>query len=95
MYPHYKFQMVTVVILALGYVPKCLEMYIYQLGFNKFETEKLVWKSKWRCLQNLSASDTLRAAESSSAFMILKTAQETYRNLINLFEINQYKTYIT
>ena len=42
MYPHYKVQMVAIVIGALGYVPKCLEMYIHQLGFNKIETEKLV-----------------------------------------------------
>ena len=45
MYPHYKFQMVPIVIGALGYVPKYLEMYIHQFGFNKIETEKLVRKS--------------------------------------------------
>ena len=41
-YPHYKFQTVPIVIGALGYVPKCLEMCIHQLGFNKIETEKIV-----------------------------------------------------
>ena len=51
MYPHYKFKMVPIVIGVLGYVPKCLEMYIHQPGFNKIETEKLVRK-----LQNTSAS---------------------------------------
>ena len=45
--------MVRIVIGALGYVPKYLEMYIHQLGFNKIETE--VQK-----LQNLSASDTVK-----------------------------------
>ena len=45
--------MVPIVIGALGYVPKYLEMYIHQLGFNKIETE--VQK-----LQNLSASDTVK-----------------------------------
>ena len=44
MYPHYKFQMVPIVIGALGYVPKCLEMCIHELGFNKIETEILVRK---------------------------------------------------
>ena len=34
--------MVPIVIGALGYVPKCLEMYIHQFGFNKIETEKVV-----------------------------------------------------
>ena len=42
--------MVPIVIGALGYVPKCLEMYIHQFGFNKIETENLVRK-----LKNLSA----------------------------------------
>ena len=42
MYPQYKFQMVPIVIGALGYIPKFLEMYIHQLGFHKIETEKLV-----------------------------------------------------
>ena len=53
MYPHSKFQIVQIAIGALGYVPKCLEMCIHQLGFSKVETEKLVRK-----LQNISASGT-------------------------------------
>ena len=60
MYPHYKFQMVLIVIGALGYVPECLEMYIYQLSFNKIETEKLVRK-----LQNLSKSGTVKICKPS------------------------------
>ena len=63
MYPHYKFQMVPIVIGALGYVPKCLEMYIHQLGFNKIETEKLVRK-----LQNLSASGTVKICKTFLSF---------------------------
>ena len=63
MYPHYKFQMVPIVIGALGYVPKCLEMYIHQLGFNKIKTEKLVRK-----LQNLSASGTAKICKTFLSF---------------------------
>ena len=63
MYPHCKFQMVPIVIGALGYVPKCLEMYIHQLGFNKIETEKLVRK-----LQNLSASGTVKICKTFLSF---------------------------
>ena len=63
MYPHYKVQMVPIVIGALGYVPKCLEMYIHQLGFNKIETEKLVWK-----LQNVSASVTVKICKTFLSF---------------------------
>ena len=36
-YRHYKFQMVPIVIGALGYVPKCLEMYIHQLGLIRLK----------------------------------------------------------
>ena len=63
MYPHYKFQIVPIVIAALGCVPKCLEMYIHQLGINKIETEKLVRK-----LQNLSASGTVKICKTFLSF---------------------------
>ena len=55
MYPHYKFRILPIVIGALGYAPKCLEMYFHQVGLNKIETVKLVWK-----LQNISASGTFK-----------------------------------
>ena len=42
MHPHYKFQIVLIAIGLLGYVLKYLEMHIYEPGFNKTETEKLV-----------------------------------------------------
>ena len=63
MYLHYKFQMVPIVIGALGYVPKCLEMYIHQLGLNKTETEKLVRK-----LQNLSVSSNVKIYKTFLSF---------------------------
>ena len=63
MYSHYKFQMVPFVIGALGYVPKCLEMYIGELGLDKIETEKLVGK-----LQNLSASGTVKFCKTFLSF---------------------------
>ena len=63
MYPHYKFQIVPIVIGALGCVPKCSEMYIHQLGFNKIKTEKLVRK-----LQNLSASGTVKVCKTFLSF---------------------------
>ena len=63
MYSHYKFQMVPFVIGALGYVPKCLEMYIGELGLDKIETEKLVGK-----LQNLSASGTVKLCKTFLSF---------------------------
>ena len=55
--------MVPFVIGALGYVPKCLEMYIGELGLDKIETEKLVGK-----LQNLSASGTVKLCKTFLSF---------------------------
>ena len=63
MYPHYKFQIVPILIGALGYVPKCLEMYIRELGFDKIETEKLGQK-----LQNVSASGTVKLCKTFLSF---------------------------
>ena len=63
MYLHYKFQMVPIVIGALGYVPKCLEIYIHQLDFNKIETEQLVRK-----LQNLSAFGIVKICKTFLSF---------------------------
>ena len=59
--------MVPIVIGALVYVPKCLEMYIHQLGFNKIETEKLVRK-----LQNMSASGTVKICKIFLSFHDLR-----------------------
>ena len=63
MYPQNKFQMLPIVIGALGFVSKCLDMYIHQLGFYKTETEKLVQK-----LQNISASDTVKICRTFLSF---------------------------
>ena len=40
MYLQYKFPLVPIAIGTLSYAPKYFEMYGYQLGFNKIETEK-------------------------------------------------------
>ena len=55
--------MVQIVIGVLGYVPKYLEMYIHQPGFNKLETEKLVRK-----LQNISATCTVKICKTFLSF---------------------------
>ena len=40
MYPEYRFNMVPIIIGALGYVPKCLQEYMELLGFTKKEYMK-------------------------------------------------------
>ena len=44
MYPEYKFQMVPIIVGALGYVPKSLKEYIEELGFSKNETKRHINK---------------------------------------------------
>ena len=40
LYPEYKFQMMPIVVGALGYVLKCLTQYLSQLGFNNIEIKE-------------------------------------------------------
>ena len=55
MYNDYKFVVFPIIIGALGYVPKCLSKYLFQLGFNNLEINRLIQK-----LQNISACGTVK-----------------------------------
>ena len=55
MHNDYKFVVVPIIIAALGYVPKCLSKYLFQLGFNNLEINRLIRK-----LQNISACGTVK-----------------------------------
>ena len=44
MYSDYKFVVVPIIIGALGYVPKCLSKYLFQLGFDNLEINGLIRK---------------------------------------------------
>ena len=44
MYSDYKFVVVPIIIGALGYVPKCLSKYMFQLGFDNLEINGLIRK---------------------------------------------------
>ena len=63
MYPQYKFEMVPIIVGALGYVPKCLTKYIEQLGFNAVETRKLIRK-----LQNIAISGSIKICKTFLGF---------------------------
>ena len=40
LYPDYKFNMIPIIVNALGYIPKCLKRYICDLGFDEKEAVK-------------------------------------------------------
>ena len=42
MYPEYKFQVSPIVTGAIGYVPKCLMIYLDIIGFNENESKVLI-----------------------------------------------------
>ena len=63
MYNDYKFVVVPIIIGALGYVPKCLSKYLFQLGFDNLEINGLIQK-----LQNISACDTVRICKTFLKF---------------------------
>ena len=42
MYPEYKFQVIPLVIAAMGYTPKCWISYLKMIGFHENESEVLI-----------------------------------------------------
>ena len=55
LYPEYKFEMIPIVVGALGYVLNCLTQYLSQLGFNNIKIRKIIRK-----MQNISVSGTVK-----------------------------------
>ena len=55
LYPEYKFEMIPIVVVALGYILKCLTQYLSQLGFNNIKIRKIIRK-----MQNISVSGTVK-----------------------------------
>ena len=63
LYLEYKFEMIPIIVGALGYVPKCLTQYLSQLGFNNIETRKIIRK-----MQNISVSGTVKICKTFLKF---------------------------
>ena len=55
LYPDYKFQMISIIVGAFGYRPKCLNSYICDLYFNNKEVKMQVNK-----MQYLVSSGTVK-----------------------------------
>ena len=69
MHNDYKFVVVPIIIAALGYAPKCLSKYLFQLGFNNLEINRLIRK-----LQNISACGTVKICKT---FLNLRVDRRT------------------
>ena len=63
LYPEYKFEMILIVVGALGYVPKFLTQCLCQLGFNTIEIRKIIRK-----MQNISVSGRVKICKTFLKF---------------------------
>ena len=46
LHPQYKFDMIPIIVGALGYIPKCLTSYLQDLGLIKMNRMFILWKCK-------------------------------------------------
>ena len=58
MYPQCKFNMIPIIVGALGYILKCLTSYLQDLGFDKNESTVHIVK-----MQNIVACNTVKFAK--------------------------------
>ena len=64
MYPHYKFNMIPIIVRALGYILKCLSTsYLQDLGFDKNESTVHIMK-----MQNIVAPGTVKICKTFLRF---------------------------
>ena len=63
MYPQYKFNMIPIIVAALGYIPKCLTSYLQDLGFDKNEATVHIMK-----MQNIVGCNTVKICKTFLRF---------------------------
>ena len=63
MHPNYHYRTIPIIVGALGSIPKSLHGYVYQLGFNNFESKRIICK-----LQSISATGTAKICKSFLKF---------------------------
>ena len=63
MYPQYKFNMIPIIVGALGYIPKCLTSYLQDLGFDENEATVHIMK-----MQNIVACGTVKICKTFLRF---------------------------
>ena len=63
MYPKYKFNMIPIIVGALGYIPKCLTSYLQDLGFDGNEATVHIMK-----MQNVVACGTVKICKTFLRF---------------------------
>ena len=63
MYPQYKFNMIPIIVGALGYISKCLTSDLQDLGFDESEATVHIMK-----MQNIVACGTLKICKAFLRF---------------------------
>ena len=63
MYPQYTFNMIPIIVEALGYIPRCLTSYLLDLGFDKNELNVHIVK-----MQNIAACGTVKIGKTFLRF---------------------------
>ena len=70
LYPDYKFNLISIIVVALGYIQKCLNRYMWDLGFDKKEAVKHM-----NDIQRIIASSTVNICKT---FLTKWLCKETY-----------------
>ena len=60
MHSNYHYRIIPIIVGVLGSIPKSLHGYVCQLGFDNFESKRILCK-----LQSISATDTAKYAKVS------------------------------
>ena len=63
LYPDYKFNMIPIIVCAIGSIPKCLKGYICDLGFDEKDAVKHMIN-----MQNIVASGTVKICKTFLKF---------------------------
>ena len=63
MHPNDHYRIIPIIVGALGSIPKSLHGYVCQLGFNSFESKRIICK-----LQSISATGTTKICKSLLEF---------------------------
>ena len=63
MHSNYHYRIIPIIVGALGSIPKSLHGYVCQVGFNNFESKRIICK-----LQSISATGTAKICKSFLKF---------------------------
>lgn len=76
MYPDYQYQITPSIVAALGSIPKSVNGYVCQLGFDNMEVKRILQK-----LLSISVIDTAKICKSFLKFLVF--LKEKYTSLMS------------